>query len=208
MKVFGFTAIVALAAGAPTTAFVVNPRQQSPTTSAASSVGGASSSKLMNMAKKNHQQEHSTEKTDFGQIALASLMGLALLTSPNPALADGQTEKFKLPPIDFKDPTRCSLNSSTIGQANAARDKLYDLRECSLSGKNAVGFDLSGVIMGKTDLSNANLQEAYFSKGYLRGRFYEYRTVSYHTMNMTTIFHILYHYLFILSFLHFSRFQV
>ena len=82
----------------------------------------------------------------------------------------GQTKEFKLPPIDKTDKTRCSLNSSTIGQANAARDKLYDLRECELKGADAAGFDLSGVIMGKTDVSDANFKDAYFSKGYLRGK--------------------------------------
>lgn len=34
-----------------------------------------------------------------------------------------------------------------MGQANAARDKLYDLRQCKLSGADAQGLDLSGVIM-------------------------------------------------------------
>jgi hypothetical protein len=34
-----------------------------------------------------------------------------------------------------------------MGQSNAARDKLFDLRECQLAGAKANGFDLSGVIM-------------------------------------------------------------
>jgi hypothetical protein len=71
--------------------------------------------------------------------------------------------------IDLADKNRCTLSSSNIGQANAARDKLYDLRECSLSGASAPGFDLSGVIMTKTDVSKVNFREAYFSKGYLAG---------------------------------------
>jgi uncharacterized protein YjbI with pentapeptide repeats len=87
-------------------------------------------------------------------------------------MADGQTEKFKLPPIDYNDKTRCSMNSSTIGQANAARDKLYDLRKCQLSGASAPGYDLSGVIMTDTDVSKANFKEAYFSKGYLQCKLY------------------------------------
>lgn len=99
-------------------------------------------------------------------IAAASIISY-LSSGPLPASADGQTEKFKLPPIDFSDKSRCTLSSSTIGQANAARDKLYDLRQCSLSGENAVGYDLSGVIMKKTDVSNTNFQDAFFSKGYL-----------------------------------------
>ena len=82
----------------------------------------------------------------------------------------GQTKDFKLPPIDFSDKSRCVLNSSKMGQANAARDKLYDLRQCNLSGQDASGFDLSGVIMTKTDLTNAKFVEAQFSKGYLHGK--------------------------------------
>lgn len=49
------------------------------------------------------------------------------------------------------------------------RDKLYDLRECNLSGADASGYDLSGVIMTKTDVSKAKFVESYFSKGYLHG---------------------------------------
>lgn len=109
-------------------------------------------------------------ETNFAQVALASILSIALVTSPLPALADGQTEKFKLPPIDKSDKNRCSLSSSSIGQANAARDKLYDLRECSLSGASAPGYDLSGVIMTKTDVSKVDFKEAYFSKGYLQGK--------------------------------------
>lgn len=102
--------------------------------------------------------------------AMATMVSLSLFSAgPLPAFADGQTEKFKLPPIDFTDKTRCTLSSSTIGQANAARDKLYDLRQCNLSGQEAVGFDLSGVIMTKTDVSKVNFQDAFFSKGYLHG---------------------------------------
>jgi uncharacterized protein YjbI with pentapeptide repeats len=81
----------------------------------------------------------------------------------------GQTKDFKLPPIDYSDKTRCVLNSSSMGQANAARDKLYDLRECKLSGSDASGYDLSGVIMTKTDVSNAKFVESQFSKAYLHG---------------------------------------
>ena len=109
-------------------------------------------------------------ETNFAQVALASVLSFALLSSPLPALADGQTEKFKLPPIDKTDKNRCSLTSSSIGQANAARDKLYDLRECNLCGASAPGFDLSGVIMTKTDVSKVDFKEAYFSKGYLQGK--------------------------------------
>jgi uncharacterized protein YjbI with pentapeptide repeats len=106
----------------------------------------------------------------FAKVVLASFVSISLLSHPLPAMADGQTEKFRLPPIDKSDKNRCSLNSSSMGQANAARDKLYDLRECSLSGASALGYDLSGVIMTKTDASKVDFKEAYFSKGYLRGK--------------------------------------
>lgn len=109
--------------------------------------------------------------TRYAQLAMASAVSLSIVfsTTTMAAQADGQTERFRLPPIDLSDKNRCKLNSSTIGQANAARDKLYDLRQCQLSGASAPGFDLSGVIMTKTDLSKANFQDAYFSKGYLQG---------------------------------------
>lgn len=100
----------------------------------------------------------------FATAALASTLAL----HPLPALADGQTKDFKLPPIDFSNKSRCVFSSSKMGQANAARDSLYDLRECKLSGANANEFDLSGVIMSKTDVSGAKFREAQFSKGYLR----------------------------------------
>ncbi|KAL7529289.1 hypothetical protein ACHAWF_002920 [Thalassiosira exigua] len=101
-------------------------------------------------------------------VASLSLLAATLLLSPLPSHADGQTKEFKLPPIDYSDKSRCVLNSSKMGQANAARDKLYDLRECSLSGVKGGEYDLSGVIMAKTDVSNGKFREAQFSKGYLR----------------------------------------
>ena len=101
----------------------------------------------------------SASRIGIVSFALASMV----LISPLPALADGQTDKFKLPPIDFSDKSRCVLQSSSMGQANAARDKLYDLRQCSLSGASAPGYDLSGVIMTNTDVSKADFKEAYFS---------------------------------------------
>jgi len=80
----------------------------------------------------------------------------------------GQTTTFKLPPIDLSNKNRCQFQDSKIGQANAARDSLYDLRQCDLSGKDASGYDLSGVIMDKTDVSNTKFVESQFSKAVLR----------------------------------------
>ena len=65
--------------------------------------------------------------------SLANIVaGVAVLLAGSGAvLADGSTQKFSLPPIsNAKD--RCVFKSSAMGQANAARDKLYDLRQCDL----------------------------------------------------------------------------
>lgn len=109
----------------------------------------------------------------FRRIAATAAISMVIFANPGPSFADGGTKDFKLPPVDFSDKTRCVLNSSKMGQANAARDKLYDLRQCNLSGQDASGFDLSGVIMTKTDLSNANFKEAQFSKAYLHDSNFE-----------------------------------
>ncbi|VEU40301.1 unnamed protein product [Pseudo-nitzschia multistriata] len=157
MKLSAF--LVLAVATATTEAFVSRNIERTPT--------------LSLQATKNHDRE-SENATTFANVALASIFSLSLLSAgPLPAFADGQTEKFKLPPVDLTDKTRCTLKSSSIGQANAARDKLYDLRQCKLSGESAVGFDLSGVIMTETDVSKVNFQDAVFSKGYLRDSNFE-----------------------------------
>lgn len=113
----------------------------------------------------------SSDRVEMLQWVRASLaaaaIGVSLLAAPAASLADGGTKEFKLPPIDTADKTRCMLKGSSMGQANAARDKLYDLRLCKLSGQDATGLDLSGVIMTDTDVSNAKFIDAYLSKGYL-----------------------------------------
>ena len=93
-------------------------------------------------------------------------LALALGGLATPALADGQTEKFNLPPIDKEDRTRCVLQSSAMGQANGARSKLYDLRECTMSGTNAAGFDVSGAILSDGDFTKVDFKETQFSKAY------------------------------------------
>lgn len=68
----------------------------------------------------------------LGEDSLMSNVGKAIATAalalavfdPSPAFADGQTEKFKLPPIDKNDKMRCQFNDSKMGQANAQRDKV------------------------------------------------------------------------------------
>mmetsp|Transcript_28370 Transcript_28370/g.60091 ORF Transcript_28370/g.60091 Transcript_28370/m.60091 type:complete len:241 (+) Transcript_28370:82-804(+) len=112
--------------------------------------------------------ENPSTAKQLANAASLSIIAASLLLAPLPSHADGQTKEFKLPPIDNSDKSRCVLNSSKMGQANAARDKLYDLRECKLDGVKGNEFDLSGVIMTKTDVSGASFREAQFSKGYLR----------------------------------------
>lgn len=46
-----------------------------------------------------------------------------------------------------------------MGQANAARNKLYDLRECDLKGQSGAGKDMSGAIFSEADFSGINFKE-------------------------------------------------
>jgi hypothetical protein len=88
----------------------------------------------------------SGHQSAFNKFVATCVTTVVLLLPPSAAWADGQTKDFKFPPIDYGDKARCVLKGgSSMGQANAARDKLYDLRQCQLSGANAAGYDLSGV---------------------------------------------------------------
>jgi hypothetical protein len=60
------------------------------------------------------------------------------------ALADGSTTKFALPPINRTTRDRCTFKSSAMGQANAARDSLYDLRECNMRCGVGASLESSG----------------------------------------------------------------
>jgi len=100
-------------------------------------------------------------------LAGAASSAAALLVTA-PAVGDGQTTKFVLPPVDKADKTRCAFKSSAMGQANAARDKIFDLRFCEMQRSSAEGFDLSGAIMSEADFSNSNFREAQLSKAYAK----------------------------------------
>lgn len=103
-------------------------------------------------------------------VCLTGPLQPARLLPTRPALAISEEEiKYKFPPIDKKNPDRCKFLSSAMGQANAARDSLYDLRECQMTGKDAEGFDLSGALMGDGDFSKVNFKEAQLSKVYAKG---------------------------------------
>ena len=113
------------------------------------------------------------KRTNYESLFCPVSTFLAGNSCPKCLLYAGQTKDFKLPPVDLKVKGRCQFNDSKMGQANAARDSLYDLRMCDLSGKDATGYDLSGVIMTDTDVSKAKFVEAQFSKGYLRNSNFE-----------------------------------
>lgn len=77
------------------------------------------------------QSDPSKSVLNIGRVAAALMASASLVFGSDAAIADGATKKFSLPPISqAKD--RCTFKSSAMGQANAARDSLYDLRECTL----------------------------------------------------------------------------
>jgi len=95
---------------------------------------------------------------------------LAQLGDVPSASADGSTYFSKLPKVDHStDKERCIFTSSSMGQANAARDSLYDLRECTISGIKAEGVDISGAFLAGGDFSKTNFKEAQLSKVYAVG---------------------------------------
>lgn len=100
--------------------------------------------------------------------SICSLAFLILGFSSNTLPSFAIEQQYKLPPIDRNDPNRCNLISSSMGQANAARDKLYDLRECSLVGQSGAGKDVSGMIASNADFTGVNFKEAQLSKALAR----------------------------------------
>ena len=111
---------------------------------------------LASASKSNHNLEMNSLKN----FVVGGLLAVTILLPFQNAVAETIMEKnanfvYKLPPIDRKNPDRCKLLSSSIGQANAARDSLYDLRECDIRGQNAEGKDQSGMIA--SDVSSRNL---------------------------------------------------
>lgn len=91
-------------------------------------------------------------------------VGAALLLTLAPAGA----ATMRLPPIDrtVPDSVRCLPKSSAIGQANAARDSLLDLRECDLRSQNLDQFDLSGAILEGAVFDGSTFRDAMLSKAY------------------------------------------
>lgn len=103
------------------------------------------------------------------QIATIGI-SMSLLFSCGVYDAIGQDISYRLPPIDKSDLKRCVLQSSSMGQANAARNKLYDLRECKLdrNSQSGAGKDLSGALFSEADFTGIDFKEAQLSKVYAR----------------------------------------
>lgn len=116
-------------------------------------------------ASKLSRQLSKASKHFVHALVVSSLLPLTVIS---PQSVHAIEQQYKLPPIDRKDSNRCVLVSSNIGQANAARDKLYDLRECDLRAASGAGKDLSGAIMADADFSGVDFKEAQLSKAYAR----------------------------------------
>jgi len=98
--------------------------------------------------------------------AAGALSGLAL--EEKPGFADVAERRIVLPDIDRKQKNRCKWRSSSMGQANAARSYLFDLRECNMAGSNAAGNDIAGVIADDADFQEVNFEDTVMSKAIIR----------------------------------------
>ncbi|CAE7363328.1 TL17 [Symbiodinium natans] len=100
-------------------------------------------------------------------VASGGLLGALAVEAWMPSAAEAlgsRDRRVAYPPINKNDPNRCEWRNSQIAQASAQRDKLYDLRECNLSGSNAADKDVAGALMNKGDFSNVNFENAVLTK--------------------------------------------
>lgn len=115
-------------------------------------------------------EQSSNRVAAAGGVLGATVILSTLLNAPLPAgaidILSASGIKYKLQTLVDK-PGRCMFQSSSMGQANGARDQIYDLRMCKMSGLEAKGFDLSGLIGSSSDFSGTNFRDAQLSKGYL-----------------------------------------
>lgn len=102
----------------------------------------------------------------FSRVCTTAVCAITLTFPLQPIAPTFAAGSMKLPPIDRTNPNRCRPSSSSIGQANAARDSLLDLRECDLRGIDLSTYDLSGAIISDADLTGAKLVDAQLSKSY------------------------------------------
>jgi len=94
---------------------------------------------------------------------MASVVG-GLLVSGSLLLPLAADAGFQLPPIDKTSKDRCEFKNSAMGQSNAAKDKLYDLRQCDMEGRDAKGYDIAGAIMLEGNFKGVNFKEVTMSK--------------------------------------------
>jgi len=110
---------------------------------------------------------------DLKKRIAAGAIALFLAGVPHAAFAEERETisasgiKYKLPPVNQKNKDRCMFVSSSMGQANGARDSQPDFRMCDMSGKSAEGFDLSGLIGSEANFAGTNFKDAQLSKGFL-----------------------------------------
>mmetsp|Transcript_87308 Transcript_87308/g.260476 ORF Transcript_87308/g.260476 Transcript_87308/m.260476 type:complete len:262 (-) Transcript_87308:26-811(-) len=100
---------------------------------------------------------------DRRTLLAAAIGGLGLGTSGS-SMAYMEKLRVAYPPIDKSDKNRCGWRSSAMGQANAARDKLFDLRECKMQGTSAADKDIAGVLMNGGDFTNVDFTNTIMSK--------------------------------------------
>jgi len=143
-------ALVALAFAGGVQAYVVSPALPTRAAPCATTVPA-----LRMMAAAPDQHSIPARVANF--VGSAAMAGSLLL----PMTADAG---FQLPPIDKNEKNRCEFKNSAMGQSNAAKDKLYDLRECDMSGQDAKGYDIAGAIMLEGNFAKVNFKEVTMSK--------------------------------------------
>jgi len=110
-------------------------------------------------------EPHATRGDMLKRVAATFALSVALKSAPAAHAEGVLPDKFKFPPIpQIPGSVRCRWQSSAMGQANAARDQLFDLRECNMAGTSAAGYDISGALLAKGDFSKVNFKETQMSK--------------------------------------------
>merc|ERR1719253_1191338 len=148
-------AVVALAFAGGVQAYVVSPALPTRAAPCATTVPA-----LRMMAAAPDQHSIPARVANF--VGSAAMAGSLLL----PMTADAG---FQLPPIDKNEKNRCEFKNSAMGQSNAAKDKLYDLRECDMSGQDAKGYDIAGAIMLEGNFAKVNFKGAILANTVLSG---------------------------------------
>mmetsp|Transcript_69780 Transcript_69780/g.157696 ORF Transcript_69780/g.157696 Transcript_69780/m.157696 type:complete len:255 (-) Transcript_69780:184-948(-) len=166
--------IVALLIASPAATIALAPHTRlSKQTAAAAPDSSASSGLASKFASK------AASKAAAGLLALTLAVGAPFsgplsFAGPLPAWAANEEMSasgitYKLPPPNLANKERCKFVSSAMGQANGARDSQPDFRGCSMQGKSAESYDMSGAIMSDADFSKVNFRDAQLSKGYMVG---------------------------------------